>query len=116
MRPTSISTRSSQDARGLPDAAVVTPADRHQPLADIGAGRHPHAQALRRILMHEAPVGAEQKAPLGLAETGKIPQHAVAHAIRHRAPLSAQAASPAAATASILPEPDSPTIASTSPE
>ena len=52
---------------GIADAAVVIPAHRHQPLADIGAGRDRHPQALRGVLMHIAPVGAEQKAPLGFA-------------------------------------------------
>ena len=82
MRPVSISTRSSQDDAAVADPAVMVPADRHQPLADIGAGRHRHAQALRRILMHIAPVGAEQKAPLGLAKLGEIAHHAVAHPVR----------------------------------
>src|SRR4029077_8918685 len=59
-------------ARGAADAAVVAPADRHQPLADIGARGHRHAQAHSWILMHVAPVGAKQEAPLRLAERDKI--------------------------------------------
>jgi hypothetical protein len=63
MRPVSISTRSSQDERWR-GSAVVALADRHQPLADIGAGADVHAQAVARVLMHEAPVGAREHAPL----------------------------------------------------
>ena len=71
--------------RGVANAAIVIPADRHQPLADIGAGRDRHAQALRGVLMHIAPVGAEQETPLGFAQRIEIAQHAVAHAIGHTA-------------------------------
>ncbi len=53
--------------RGIADAAVVVPAHRHQPLADIGAGRDRHPQSQRGVLVHIAPVGAEQKAALGFA-------------------------------------------------
>jgi hypothetical protein len=33
--------------------------DRHQSLADIGAGGNGHAQAIGRVLVYEAPVGAD---------------------------------------------------------
>jgi hypothetical protein len=46
----------------------MPPADRHQPLADIGSGGDRHAETHGRILMHIPPVGAEQKTPLGFAE------------------------------------------------
>ena len=69
--------------RGVSDPAIVIPAHRHQPLADIGAGRHRHPQAQRGILMHIAPVGAKQKPPLGFAEGCEIAHHAVAHPVRH---------------------------------
>ncbi len=44
--------------RVLANAPVVALADRHQPLADVAAGRNAHAQAARRVLVDEAPVGA----------------------------------------------------------
>ena len=43
-------------------SAVVSLADCHQALADIAAGGDVHAQVLSRILMHESPVGAVQRA------------------------------------------------------
>ena len=54
-----ISTRPSQSIAGVADLAVVAVADRHQALADIGAGadtvmRRPS----RRVLVHEPPFGA----------------------------------------------------------
>ncbi len=52
--------------RSFANLAVVPPADRHQPLADIGSRRNGHPQTHRRVLMHIAPIGAEQKAPLPL--------------------------------------------------
>jgi hypothetical protein len=59
MRAASISTRpASRRCRG---SAVVARADRHQPLADIGAGADVHAQAVARVLVDEAPVGAHQQ-------------------------------------------------------
>ena len=69
--------------RGIADTAVVIPADRHQPLADIGAGGDRHPQPLRGVLVHIAPIGAEQETPLGLAKAGQIAQHAVAHPVRY---------------------------------
>ena len=97
------------------DAAVVAFADRHQPLADIGAGGDVHAQASRGILMHKAPVGAHQRAPLGFAERREIAQRAVAHAVDARARARRRAAPASRCSSVVLPEPDSPTIASTSP-
>ena len=58
--------------RGGADLAVVAVADRHQPLADIGAGRDRHAQAVGRVLVDEAPVGAHQEAALGLAHAVEV--------------------------------------------
>ena len=58
--------------RCVADAAVMPLADRHQPLADVRAGRDAHAQPVDRVLVDEAPVGAHQEAPLGLAEIGEI--------------------------------------------
>ena len=60
-------------------------AQRHQPLADIAARRDVHAQAARGVLMHEAPVGAHQRAPLRFREVGEIAHRAVALAVMHLA-------------------------------
>ena len=68
-------------------------ADRHHALADIGAGGDGHAQPIGRVLVHEAPVGAHQEAPLGLAELIEIAPHPVAHAVLGDADRSARAAS-----------------------
>jgi hypothetical protein len=70
-------------ARGVADPAVVTPADRHQPFADIGARGHGHAQTQGRILMHVAPIGAKEETALRFAERCKIARRAIAHAIAH---------------------------------
>ncbi len=64
--------------------AVVTHALGHQPLADIGAGRHRHAQAVTRVLLDEAPLGAQQRAPLGLAGAVQVEPLATARAITDR--------------------------------
>ena len=56
-------------------------AKRHQPLADVAAGGYVHAQAARGVLVHEAPIGAHQRPPLGFRERGKIAHGAVAQAI-----------------------------------
>ncbi|MND47991.1 hypothetical protein D3C80_388990 [compost metagenome] len=69
----------------LPDIAVMPVADSHQPLADIGAGRNRHAQSIRRVLVHETPVGPHQETPFGLAHMVEITHRAVAHAIFHAA-------------------------------
>ncbi|ENN84500.1 hypothetical protein RHSP_72583 [Rhizobium freirei PRF 81] len=63
------------------DVAVVAVADRHQPLADIGAGRNRHAQAVGRVLMHEAPVGPHQEPALGLVHAEEVTIGLVAHMI-----------------------------------
>ena len=55
------------------DAAVMPVADRHQPLADIGAGRDAHAQAIGRVLVDEAPVGAHQEAAAPPRSSGRAP-------------------------------------------
>jgi hypothetical protein len=68
-------------ARRLADIAVVALANGHQSLADICAGRNRHAQAIRRVLVHEAPVRAHEEAALGLAHAGKIAHPAVAHPV-----------------------------------
>jgi hypothetical protein len=71
--------------RRAANAAVVALADRHQALADIGAGRHRHAKPERGILMHVAPVGPRQEAALRLAERRQVTRHAVPHAVQHAA-------------------------------
>ena len=81
MRSSAISTRLEPVDRGRADVAVVAVADRHQPLADIGAGRDRHAQAVGRVLVDEAPVGAHQEAALGLAQLVEVAEVAVAHAV-----------------------------------
>ncbi len=55
--------------------------ERHQPLADVAAGRDIHAQAERGVLMHEAPVGAHQRATLRFGEKSEIAHRVVALAI-----------------------------------
>ena len=70
--------------RGFADVAVVAVADSHQPLADIGARRHRHAQPVGGVLVNEAPVGAHQEAALRLAHAVEVAEIAVAHAVRHR--------------------------------
>ena len=61
--------------------AVVAVAERHQPLADVAAGGDVHAQAARGVLVHEAPIGAHQGAPLGFAAARQVARGAVAQAI-----------------------------------
>ena len=61
------------------------PADRHQPLADIRACRYRHAQTHRWILMHVAPVGAEQKPPLRLTQGCKVARNAISHTVSYTA-------------------------------
>src|SRR5690606_19946871 len=63
------------------DVLVVAPADRHQPLADVTAGGDTHAQAKAGVLVHEAPVRAQQKATLRLAEREEVAFLAIAHTI-----------------------------------
>ncbi len=99
---------------GAADAAVVPLADRHQPLADIGAGRDRHAQPVGRVLVDEAPIGAHQQAALGLAHPVEVAEGAVAHAVADRA-ASGQQSRREQLSSVVLPEPDSPTTASTSP-
>jgi len=50
------------------DVAVVAGTLGHQALADIAAGRDPKAQAVTRVLVHEAEFRAEQDAALGLRD------------------------------------------------
>ena len=67
--------------RGIADIAVMPRAHSHEPLADVAAGRNAHAQTLARILVHEAPVGAHEEAPLGFVQVAaRHAQHAIAHA------------------------------------
>ena len=49
------------------DIAVVARAGGHQAFADIASGRDLTAQAVHRVLVHHAPLGAQQAAALGLA-------------------------------------------------
>ena len=49
-------------AGGLSDITIMALADGHQPLAHIGPGGDAHAQAIGRILMNKAPIGAHQEA------------------------------------------------------
>src|SRR5262249_7036742 len=72
-------------ARSATDLTVMTPADRHQPLADIGARGHAHAQTHSGILLHVAPIGAKQERARRLAERGKAARRSIAHAIEHAA-------------------------------
>ncbi len=57
--------------------------DAHEPLTDVGAGRDVHAQALARILAHEASVGPHQQPLFGLAEIRQASQAPVPHAVSH---------------------------------
>lgn len=63
------------------DIAVVSVADRHQPLADIGAGRNRHPQAIGGVLVDETPVGAHEEAALRLAHAREVPILAIAHVV-----------------------------------
>ncbi len=67
--------------RRAADAAIMAPAHRHQPLADIGAGGHRHAQAQRGILVHVAPVGAEQQPAFRVPQRGEVVDGAIAQPI-----------------------------------
>eukprot|EP01132_Coremiostelium_polycephalum_P009853 gene9854-12088_t len=81
-------------------------ADGHQPLADIGTGGDCHPQPIGRILMHETPIGAHEKAAFRLAQPVEIAELTPADGARRVARQLSNV---------VLPEPDSPTIASTSP-
>ncbi len=59
----------------------MAPADRHQPLADIGAGGDAHAEPEFGMLVDEAPVGAEQEAALGLGEGEDVAGDPVTHPV-----------------------------------
>jgi hypothetical protein len=50
----------------------VSRAHGHQPLADVGACAHTHAQSLARILVHEAPFGAREQAAARFGEAMDI--------------------------------------------
>ena len=58
--------------RALADTAIVPVAAVHQALADIAAGGNVHAQAVARVLVHDAPGGAHQAAALLLGESVDI--------------------------------------------
>ncbi len=62
--------------RGTAQLLIIAYPLRHQTLADIGAGRHAHAQTIARILFDKAPLGAQQRAPLRL--TGAVQVEPVA--------------------------------------
>ena len=70
---------------------VVARAQRHKALAHVGATRHIHAQAVARMLLHKAPVGACQPAQAHLRHGGQVLQpfgYAVrlsTHVVVHRA-------------------------------
>ncbi|MCY1557848.1 hypothetical protein D9M68_947330 [compost metagenome] len=59
----------------------------HQPFADIGAGRYAHAQAIAGILLDEAPLGAQQRAPLRFAGAVQVDPGAVLAAVSDRAAI-----------------------------
>ncbi|MNS79189.1 hypothetical protein D3C72_1128360 [compost metagenome] len=46
------------------DVAIVALADGHQPFADVAAGGNLGPQPVERVLMHYAPVGAQQAAAI----------------------------------------------------
>ncbi len=71
--------------RGFADTTVVTVAHAHQALANVTAGGNAHAQAIARILMHEAPIGAGEEAPFGFREIEQVFRGTIAHAVAHRA-------------------------------
>ncbi len=72
--------------RGLADASVVALPHRHQPLSHIGAGRHRHAQPVRRVLVHEAPVRAHQEPAFCLGQRVEVTGLAIAHPVGDAAP------------------------------
>ena len=47
-------------------------------LADVGAGRHAHAQAVARVLLDHAPIGARQPPALRLGQAQDVHDRAVA--------------------------------------
>ena len=53
--------------RGGANIAVMTRSGCHQPFADIAACRHLAAQAVKRMLVHHTPFGAQQATAVGLA-------------------------------------------------
>ncbi|WP_234782198.1 ATP-binding cassette domain-containing protein, partial [Enterobacter hormaechei] len=55
--------------------AVVARAGGHQPFADVAPRRDLAAQAIHRVLVHHAPLGAQQAAALGFAHA--IQRHAL---------------------------------------
>ncbi len=67
------------------------------------------------ILMHIAPVGPEQEAPLRFAELRQIARDIVTHAVENAARIGLRVGPKEAAAVVDLPEPDSLTTASTSP-
>ena len=89
-------------------------ADGHQPLADIGAGRHPHAQAVARVLVDKSPIGAHQQAPLGLADAVDV-QVLTQAVAKDNPPGRGTRRADKRFSKVDLPEPDSPTMPITSP-
>ena len=67
--------------------AVMPRTLRHQPLTDIAAGGHVHAQVLFRILVHEPPIGSMQRAQRRRRHRMHVMQPARGIAIPHGAGL-----------------------------
>lgn len=94
--------------RGGANVAVMTRPGRHQPLADIAACRDLAAQAVERMLMHHAPFGAQQATAVGLA-------HCVQRtALIVNLPCCGVRRAEIDFSSVVFPEPDSPTMPSTS--
>ena len=100
MRSSSISTRVEPVGGGVADIAVVPPADRHQPLADIGRRRRPPCAGRARDPGAHSPsrCGAGSAAPAS-PSAAEIAQHPVAHAVADVSRRSARAARTAVAAA-----------------
>ena len=52
--------------------AVVAGAQRHEPLAHVGAGADAHAEPVACVLVHDAPFAPEQAAARGLVEAQHV--------------------------------------------
>jgi len=65
-------------------------ADRHQALADVGAGGESKAQPVARVLVHKPPVGAHQPAPHRLRQFEKVGHLAVTQPIFDASPIGPQ--------------------------
>ena len=78
--------------RGGADVAVMAGALGHQPLADIAAGGHAHAQRVARVLVDVAPVGAVQRAQGGRGHGMDVMRGAIRVAIDDGAAIRRDAA------------------------